>query len=154
MGNLARQKRRRRLARAVASMVKPMASSPPARAPMVPSALARAPLPLVEVTPPRELRGAVDRALLADPAVNAYLKAYRLGECTVLVTREFGIWHLSIAHHARYPTWDEIAEAWYRAIPDAATIAGALILPPLHEYINVHSFCMQVHQIRREEGRS
>jgi hypothetical protein len=42
-----------------------------------------------------------------------------LWECTVIVTRaEATGWHLSIAHHARYPTWDEISQARYRLLPE------------------------------------
>jgi hypothetical protein len=78
---------------------------------------------------------------------NSYLRTYRQGGCTVIVTREFGRWHLSIAHKHRYPSWLEISAAWYRAIPDAATITGALVLPPLDEYVNLTRYCMQVLEI-------
>jgi hypothetical protein len=82
---------------------------------------------------------------------NSYLRTYRQGGCTVIVTREFGRWHMSIAHKHRYPTWLEISAAWYRCIPDAAMITGGLMLPRLTEYVNIHNFCMHVIQIEEPD---
>ncbi len=76
-----------------------------------------------------------------------YVRSYTMGQCSILVTRENGFWHLSIAHPTRYPTWLEISHVWYKVIPGAEGIQGALILPKLSEYVNLHSYCMQVHQL-------
>src|SRR4051812_34239880 len=70
---------------------------------------------------------------------NSYLRAYKIGECSVIVTREYGKWHMSIAHPNRYPTWDECAQARYKAIPD--NIWMAMILPPSGRYINMNTNC-------------
>jgi hypothetical protein len=75
---------------------------------------------------------------------NAYAKAYRLGECSVIVTREGGKWHLSVAHHNRYPTWDEISQARYRLLP--GDIWVAMYLPPKDDYVNVHKNCFQMYE--------
>src|SRR4051812_11792584 len=75
-------------------------------------------------------------------AFNSYVREYRLGECSVVVTREFSRWHLSIAHPKRYPSWDEVAEARYNALP--AELWMAMILPPPSKYINVHPYCFQM----------
>lgn len=53
--------------------------------------------------------------------------------------------HLSISHPARYPTWDEIAEARYKFLPDALTFA--LYLPPKAEYVNLHPNCFHLHEV-------
>jgi len=63
----------------------------------------------------------------------------------VIVTKEFGRWHLSIAHTDRDPTWREISEARYRLIPN--NVLTAMLLPPLEEYVNVHKHCFQMHEI-------
>jgi hypothetical protein len=73
-----------------------------------------------------------------------YCRLYTLGECSVIVTREHGKWHLSIAHHSRYPTWDEISQARYRIIPRDVWVA--MYLPPPSEYVNLHRFCFQLHE--------
>jgi hypothetical protein len=71
--------------------------------------------------------------------------------CTVLVGREpLGPngelrWHLSISHRLRYPTWDEIADARYRFIPDEVTVV--MFLPPRREYVNLHPNCFHLHEI-------
>ena|GEM_PF-1436394 len=118
--------------------------STPARV-NVPGYLDRRPLTLREVPP----RGPVAEMMI-NPA-NSYLRCYELGECTIMVTREYGEWHLSIAHRARDPEWDEIAEARYRLIPDDVTMA--MILPPKAQYVNVHKFCFQLVQVPdRHEG--
>lgn len=55
------------------------------------------------------------------------------------------LWHLSLAHPERYPTWDEIADVRYKLIPDDVTMA--LLLPPPDEYLNVHEFCLHCWEI-------
>ena len=58
---------------------------------------------------------------------------------------ELLLWHLSISHPHRYPTWDEIADARYELIPDDVTMA--LLLPPPGRYINTHDTCFHLWQI-------
>jgi hypothetical protein len=120
----------------------PLALAARRPAPMAPTALEEpTSVPeLVEIPP----------GFAAEPLINAsnaYVRKYRQGGCTVIVTREFGRWHISIAHKHRYPTWLEISAAWYRCIPDAETITGGIMLPPLDEYVNIHNFCMHVIQV-------
>jgi hypothetical protein len=108
-----------------------------------------APLPLREVPAAASLRAAFDLVdHMAGTESAAYCRCYRLGECTVIVTREFGRWHLSIAHPARYPTWHEITQARYRLLPADATIA--MLLPPQYEYINIGKHVFQMIEIPRE----
>ena len=73
------------------------------------------------------------------------------GHLSVFVAREDGMWHLSISHRlndltpGRYPTWDEIAEARYRFIPDQVTMA--MLLPPREEYVNIHPTTFHLWQL-------
>jgi hypothetical protein len=62
------------------------------------------------------------------------------------------LWHLSISHRARLPSWDEVADARYELVPDDVTMA--LLLPPPGEYLNVHKTTLHLWQIedRRVEG--
>ena len=55
------------------------------------------------------------------------------------------IFHLSIAHGDRYPTWDEVADARYKLIPEDVTMA--MLLPPPGEYVNRHEHCFHLWQI-------
>jgi hypothetical protein len=77
-------------------------------------------------------------------------RSFTLGDCSVLVASEPAagdgshLWHLSIAHPDRYPTWDEIHDARYRLVPDAVTMA--MFLPPRDEYVNVHPNCFHLWQ--------
>jgi hypothetical protein len=109
-----------------------------------PSYTEGAPLALAEIPPPRTQELALIR-----PGINSYLRTYRLGECSVIVTKEYGRWHLSIAHAARLPTWDEVAEARYRIVPDGVTMA--MLLPPKAEYVNLHPNCMQMVEVTPPE---
>lgn len=72
---------------------------------------------------------------------------YRWGECCAYIAKENHLWHLSISHPRRYPSWDEIYQAWYDLCPDAAEISGAIILPRKSEYVNLHPNCFHVHQL-------
>jgi hypothetical protein len=55
------------------------------------------------------------------------------------------LWHLSIAHRHRYPSWDEIADVRYALVP--AEVTMALLLPPPDEYVNAHEFCFHLWEI-------
>jgi hypothetical protein len=112
-------------------------SNNPAPAPANPTPADQ--LPWREV-PPERLGGKTLEMLLNER--NGYLRVYALGECSVIVTREDDRWHMSIAHPRRYPTWDEVATARYRAIP--ANTWMAMMLPPPERYVNVHSNCFQL----------
>jgi hypothetical protein len=69
-----------------------------------------------------------------------------------LPPNELELWHLSIAHRHRYPTWDEIADVRYELIP--ADVTMALLLPPPGEYVNEHEHCFHLWQIDdRRAGR-
>ena len=96
-------------------------------------------LPWREI-PPERLGGSTLQILLNKS--NDYLRVYQLGECSVIVTREHARWHMSIAHRKRYPTWDEVATARYKAIPKDVWMA--MMLPPPSEYVNHHEFCFQL----------
>lgn len=109
---------------------------------------------IVEVSTPQVvMQGFQAYALLhGEGPSSVYCKSYRLGECTVMVTRERDDWHLSIAHPRRYPTWDEVAEARYELIPGDVTMA--MLLPPKSDYINIHPNCFQVVEVSdRRDGR-
>lgn len=58
---------------------------------------------------------------------------------------ELLIWHLSISHPHRYPTWDEIADARYALVPEDVTMA--MLPPPPGEYVNEHESCFHLWQI-------
>ena len=66
-----------------------------------------------------------------------------MGGCSIIRAREPAgangeqLWHLSIAHPSRHPTWDEIKVARYRLLPDDRTFG--LLLPPRASYVNVQT---------------
>ena len=75
------------------------------------------------------------------------------GHLTVIFGREPHGWHLSISHRTsqtrprpgRYPTWDEIADARYRFVPNEVTMA--MLLPPREEYVNLHETTFHLHEV-------
>lgn len=75
-------------------------------------------------------------------------RMFRMGKCKIFLSppAEGQGWHLSISTDDRYPTWDEVAHAWYSLVPDADHRSGAMILPPKSTYVNIHNFCFQVHE--------
>jgi hypothetical protein len=86
------------------------------------------------------------------PATKALLepgtRAFRMGGCHILVSRQKVGWHLSVSHPERLPTWEEMRDARYTLVPDQATMV--LLLPPKSEYVNVHEFCLQMYEIPSE----
>ena len=75
-------------------------------------------------------------------------KAYRVGDCTVMVGQENGLWHLSISNPDHYPEWDTIKFVRYSFCPEDITMA--MLLPPKSEYVNLHSNCFHLWQLREE----
>lgn len=76
-------------------------------------------------------------------------KVYKMGKVSIIVSPPYeGLgWHLSIAHPEHYPTWDEIAEARYKLIPDDHEMV--MCLPPKADYVNIHDYCFHLHEIPR-----
>jgi hypothetical protein len=76
-------------------------------------------------------------------------RAFKMGPCRILLSQMpgSGLWHMSISTTFRDPTWHEVAKAWYTLVPDAGNRTAAMILPKLEDYINLHDFCFQVHEL-------
>lgn len=68
-----------------------------------------------------------------------------IGQCRILVTKDFGKWHLSISREDRSPSYDEIKEARYALLPDDITMAQ--IFPPKKEFVNFHPYCHHLFEI-------
>lgn len=97
----------------------------------------------------------VQNAPLIQAAINAGnmqfgTRTFKMGRVAIFISppdQRFGMgWHMSISHPERYPTWDEVASAWYQLVPDADNRVGAMILPKREDYISIHNFCFQVHE--------
>jgi hypothetical protein len=112
---------------------------------------------LTEVEPPEVTRS-------ISPTVRAYKTA---SGCQVFVAQEVArkqhptivlpesallLWHLSIAHKHRYPTWDEIADVRYALCPEHVTMA--LLLPPPEKYLNLHEYTFHLWEIDDPRGEA
>ena len=67
--------------------------------------------------------------------------------CSILQSTDNGLFHLSISHSGRYPTWNEIKQARYELLPDEITMI--MYLPPKDEFVNVHKNCFHLWQIKQ-----
>lgn len=71
------------------------------------------------------------------------VRFYTLGACTIIKAREPAgangerLWHLSISHPDRHPTWDEIKTARYRLLPTDRCFG--MLLPPPDQYVNIEA---------------
>jgi len=54
-------------------------------------------------------------------------------------------WHLSMSAEGRYPTWDELAEARERFLPDPITFG--MVLPPRDQYVNLHQTTFHLYEL-------
>ena len=85
------------------------------------------------------------------PSGMSDMRMYTKGNLQVLVCKEPTgstarlLWHLSISHPDRYPTWDEICDARYALLPDDCVMAQ--LLPPRREYVNLHPNCFHLWEI-------
>jgi hypothetical protein len=83
--------------------------------------------------------------LLVEPGAQMYI----MGACRIIVGRSTAGWHLSISCASRYPTWDELAKARYKLIPDAVTMA--MLLPPQAEYVNLHPMTLHLWELEGKQ---
>lgn len=74
------------------------------------------------------------------------------GWMTCFINIEMGLYHLSLAHPRRYPTWDEIKAVRYALLPDERTFA--LLFPPMAQYVNLHPNCFHLHEVPEMAERS
>jgi hypothetical protein len=109
--------------------------------------LGRGQTPDADIEPQLPLNKMPDHPQLTSWAGDAWIGAWKLGECTVIVTKEFGLWHLSISNPDRDPTWNEISQARYRLIPDDHYIV--MVLSPRRDYVNVNKHCFQLVEIEK-----
>lgn len=95
--------------------------------------------PIVQQSLPPQLRHAFDNDPTRAKGTNVSL--FKMGECTIMLAREPAgaggarLWHLSISHPLRHPTWDEIKTARYRMLDPDLTFG--MLLPPRDKYVNI-----------------
>ncbi len=69
--------------------------------------------------------------------VNGWLQCF--------VTVDAGLWHLSVSHPKRYPTWDELKALRYALLPNNRTFG--ILFPPAEQYVNFHQNCFHLHEL-------
>lgn len=69
--------------------------------------------------------------------------------CAIIIAKEVGLWHMSISHESRLPTWDEIKQVRYDLLPRDRDFA--MILPRPEHYINIHNYCFHLHEMTSQE---
>lgn len=83
-----------------------------------------------------------------------------MGDVRILVsqdpTEEGYLWHMSVSHPDRYPSWDEIMDAREQLLPMDRTFVQILPGDADGEYVNVHEHCLHIWEYpsRRDRGHS
>ncbi len=62
--------------------------------------------------------------------------------CNVIVTKDAGLYHLSISRKDRLPSYDELKSARYQFLPDVPYMVQ--IFPPEEDFVNLHDFCLHL----------
>jgi hypothetical protein len=65
-------------------------------------------------------------------------------ELSIVHTIDNDKYHLSISHHRRQPSWNEIKEIKYQLLPDTNM---TISLPPKNEYVNIHNNCFHIFEV-------
>lgn len=76
------------------------------------------------------------------PSIVPGSEAFMFRGCSVIVGKEKGRWHLSIAHPKRLPTWEELRDARYEFTP--ADVTMVMVLPRPEQYVNIHPNCLHL----------
>ena len=67
----------------------------------------------------------------------------------VIVSKDNGLWHLSISYPHRLPTYDELKKARYKYLPDVHY--ATQIFPPESEFVNVHPYVLHLWELGPNE---
>lgn len=70
---------------------------------------------------------------------------YRMGRCTIIVSKDAGLWHLSISTPTASPSYKEIKQARYTYLPNEVYMAQ--ILPPMEEFVNFHPYTHHLFEV-------
>lgn len=78
-------------------------------------------------------------------------RLFMMNGCSIILSRDppDDLWHISVARRDRDPSWDEIATARYRLLPDIPEMV--MHLPPMSEYVNLHGHCFHLHELPRPQ---
>lgn len=85
-----------------------------------------------------------------------YIAEARDGVLLAMVSRDGGLWHVSVSHrsgvrdgrevYTRCPTWDEVKHAVYTLVPD--DVGMAMYFPKRSDgYANAHATCLHVWEV-------
>lgn len=64
--------------------------------------------------------------------------------CNLVITKDAGLYHLSISRKDRLPSYDELKSARYQFLPEVPYMVQ--IFPPESDFVNVHEFCLHLWQ--------
>ncbi len=71
------------------------------------------------------------------------------GILNVIVSKDMGLWHLSVSHPSRIPNYEELKEVRYKFLSDDIYVAQ--VFPPSKEFVNVHPHTLHLWQLRDTE---
>jgi hypothetical protein len=69
----------------------------------------------------------------------------------VIVSKDKGLWHLSISCPGKLPSYDQVKKARYKYLPDVKY--AAQIFPPPEEFVNLHPFVLHVWELHPSEWK-
>lgn len=79
-------------------------------------------------------------------------KPFKYRNCVVIISKDDGLWHMSISRKDRLPTYDELKSARYEFFPDVLYMIQ--IFPPVEEFVNLHVFTLHLWEPRAPFGYS
>lgn len=105
-----------------------------------------APLAIREIPVPDAAQPGYEQSMNHYGCSDRYIRTFILGDCSVLVTREFGKLHASIAHPRRDPSWNEIRAARDAFFPRGCGVVQ--IIPGKDDlYVNAHAHCFHLWEV-------
>lgn len=67
---------------------------------------------------------------------------HRIGQCVVVLSRDAGLWHISISRKDRLPSYDELKTIRYQFLPEVEYMVQ--VFPPKENFVNMHQFCLHL----------
>lgn len=67
----------------------------------------------------------------------------------VIVSKDGGLWHLSMSYPGKIPSYEQLKSARYKYLPDDILVAQ--LFPPSKDFVNLHPYVLHLWQLKPEE---
>jgi hypothetical protein len=70
------------------------------------------------------------------------VQIFKFRGCQVCISKDAGLWHISISRKDRLPSYEELKDVRYQYLPDVPYMVQ--IFPSQEDFVNLHNYCLHL----------